>query len=119
MLRIGDLRRRISFQKRTSTLDSYGQQSTTWIDVLTNVPAAIEGLGGSERLAAQAINAEATHTVTVRYHDKLADPIATASMRIVYVSGALTRLFNIASVQNIDERNRVIRMTCSEGLNQG
>lgn len=118
-MRIGDLRRRVSIQLRSTGIDSYGQQQTTWADLLANVPCDIQSLSGRELLAAQAVNAEISHTVMVRYHASLADPVAVAAMRIVYVNASVTRLFNIASAINVDERNRTIELWAAEGLNQG
>lgn len=118
-MRIGDLRRRVSIQTRGTTLDSYGQQLTTWADLLTGVPAAIQALSGRELLAAQAINTEVSHIITVRYAAALADPKAVAAMRVVYVNEGVTRLFNISAAMNLDERNRQIDLLCAEGLNNG
>lgn len=118
-MRIGDLRRRVSFQTRTGGVDSFGQQQTTWSDLFTNVPAEIQSLSGRELLAAQAVNAEVSHMVTVRYHAGLASPSAVAGLRIVYVNAGITRIFNIASAINVDERNRTIELLAFEGLNQG
>lgn len=114
-MRIGNLRRRITFQARSGVVDSFGQQQTSWVDLLTAVPAELEALAGRELQVAQAINAEVTHRVTVRYHPQLANPVAVAAMRIVY--GA--RIFNILASMNVDERNREIELMASEGLNQG
>lgn len=119
-MRAGDLRRRIQFQQRVVTLDSFGQQIANWIDVLTNVPANIEPLSGRELIAAQAVNAEVSHRITVRYHPALANPVTTASMRVIYQAAAgVTRYFNLASAMNVDERNRAIELMANEGLNQG
>jgi len=118
-MRIGDLRRRVNIQTRSSGIDSHGQQQTTWADLLTSVPADIQSLSGRELLAAQAVNTEITHTVVLRYHASLADPVAVAAMRCVYVNAGVTRLFNVASAINVDERNRTIELWAGEGLNQG
>lgn len=119
-MRAGDLRRRIQFQQRVVTLDTSGQQIANWIDVLTNVPANIEPLSGRELIAAQAVNAEVSHRITVRYHPALANPVTTASMRVIYQAAAgVTRYFNLASAMNSDERNRTIEIMANEGLNQG
>lgn len=114
-MRIGNLRRRITIQTRSGLVDSFGQQQTSWVDLLTAVPADLESLAGRELQLAQAINAEVTHRVTVRYHPQLANPVSVAAMRIVY--GA--RIFNILASMNVDERNREIELMASEGLNQG
>lgn len=118
-MRAGDLRRRVAIQARTSTQDSWGQQSTSWTDVLANVPAMIEPMSGREREVAAAINAEVDTRITVRYHAALANPVVTASYRVVYVNAGGTRIYNIANVRNIDERNRTIELMAVEGLNEG
>lgn len=116
-MRIGNLRRRIAFQARSSTVDTFGQQQTTWSDAsgLSAVPAELEALAGRELQTAQAINAEVTHRITVRYHPLLGNPVAVAAMRINYTG----RIFNILASMNVDERNREIEILASEGLNQG
>lgn len=118
-MRIGNLRRRLVFQTKPATQDSFGQQTAAWTDVLTNVPAEIDALAGRELLAAQAVNAELTHLLTVRFHSLLADPIKVAAMRAVYVTPDVTRYFNLSPGINVDERNRVIQIAAGEGLNQG
>lgn len=117
--RTSDLNRRITIQTRSSVKDTFGQQSTTWTDYITSVPAAIESLTGNELLSAQALNASATHRLVVRYHSLLADPIKVASMRAVYVNGGVTRYFNLSAGVNLDEKNRWIEIPATEGLNLG
>ena len=90
-IRAGDLNRVITFQQRNTDKDSFGQQSTTWTDYLT-ARAEIEQLSGSELVSAQALMAETTHRITVRYR-----PSITASLRVIYQG----RVFNVLSV--IDE----------------
>ena len=118
-MRAGDLRRRVTIQTRDTTQDAYGQQVTTWTDYLTGVPADIQALSGRELLAAQAMVAEVSHQITVRYTSLLADPIKVAAMRVVYVNASVTRYFNISAAMNVDERNKQIDLLCSEGLNNG
>ena len=118
-MRISNLRRRIAIQQRGGTVDSWGQQSTTWSDVLASVPAELEPLSGRELVTAQAVNAEVTSRITVRYHASLANSTAVAGMRAVYVNGGVTRYYNILAARNIDERNRWIELLASEGLAPG
>lgn len=108
-LRAGDLNRRITIQQRSSTPDSYGQQSGAWTDVVT-CWAGIEPLTGRELLAAQAVNTENTHQVKLRYRTGI-----TAAMRVVYQG----RLFNILSVIDPDTAHVALHLLCSEGLTQG
>jgi SPP1 family predicted phage head-tail adaptor len=117
-MRAGSLRQIVTIQARSTSKDSFGQQLPSWSTYLSGVPAEIQALSGRELIAAQAVQAEVTHQITLRYHPMLADPLAVAAMRIVYINGAVTRYFNISAVMNIDERNRQLELMAAEGLNQ-
>ncbi len=108
-LMAGKLRHRIAIQQRTTDQDDYGQQLDQWDDV-ARVWADIEPLNGRELLAAAAVQAETTHTVTMRYR-----PGITPQLRINYNG----RLFNILNVLDDNERHRTLTLLCSEGLNNG
>ena len=118
-MRAGSLNRRVALQSRTATVDSWGQQGTTWVDLLASVPAAIEPLSGRELELAQSLNSEITTRITLRYHPQLANPAAVAALRIVYVHAGITRYFNVQAARNLEERNRDIELLASEGLNEG
>lgn len=109
-MRTGNLRRRISIQRKDMTQDSYGQPSLTWVSV-ADTWADIQPLSGRELEIAQAINAEVSHQVTIRHREGI-----TAAMRIVYQG----RYFNITSPPlDVDMRHKEIQLMCSEGLNDG
>ena len=109
-MRTGSLRRRISIQRRDMTQDDYGQPSLTWVNVV-DAWAEIQPLSGRELEIAQAMNAEVTHQVTIRYREGI-----TAAMRIVYQS----RYFNITSPPlDVYMRHKEMQLMCSEGLNDG
>lgn len=103
------LRKKVSIQRRNATKDTFGQAIQTWSDVLV-CRASIEPLSGRELVAAQAINAETTHEIVIRYRAGI-----TPAMRVLY--GA--RAFNILSVLNQQERNRWLVLNASEGLTKG
>ena len=105
----GLLCRRVVLQQRSSTLDSWGQQVLTWVDVVT-AWALIEPLEGRELVTAQALRAETTHKVTNRYRAGI-----TTAMRIVYQG----RIFNILSSLDDAMNHVMLQMLCSEGLNEG
>lgn len=113
-IRAGTLRRRITIQQRSVTKDTFGGQSTSWSDLAT-VWAEITPLSARELLTAQAVNAEVTHSITVRYQAMFANPKTVAGYRAFYAG----RYFNIHGSMNQDERNRVIVLSASEGLNDG
>jgi len=96
-LRSGDLRRRITLQRRTTGQDSVGQAATTWQNVAT-VWASID------------LQAEVTHTITIRYR-----PNVTAAMRAVY-QGAT---YNIECVIDVEQRHVAMTLLCTVGLNEG
>ena len=108
-MRSGDLRRQVLIQQRGTTTDSYGQRSTTWSDVATTM-ADIQPLQGRELEIAQAINAEVSHTVVMRYRTGI-----TAAMRLVYQG----RKFAIHAVTDVDTRHKTLQLTCAEGLSDG
>lgn len=108
-MQAGQLRRRVTIQQRSATQDEYGQPLTDWTDVAT-VYAAVEPLNGRELLAAQAVNSEVSHNVTIRYRAGV-----TPAMRLNYGG----RLFNIHAVLDENERHRMLTLQCSEGMNDG
>ena len=114
-LRRGELTRYVAVQALTGSTDSFGQPVQTWT-TLKNVYAKIEALSGREIVVAQAINTEVTHRITVQYDDDLwADPRVVASRRILYGS----RVFDIRSMENIDEANRAVALQAFEGVTRG
>jgi SPP1 family predicted phage head-tail adaptor len=113
-LSAGTLRKRITLQQQSSSVDTYGQQISTWTDVAT-VWASIEPSVGRELMAAQAVNLAQPTTITIRWQTLFANPRAVAAMRAVYNG----RIFAIHSVENESEQNTVLTLIASEGLNDG
>jgi len=109
-MRASDLRHRITIQRRTTTQDDTGAPTQTWVDFATNVPAAIRPLSSRELMAAQAVQSETSHEITMRYL-----PGVVASMRAVFNG----RYFNLARPLNVDERNFELIIPATEGLNDG
>ena len=113
-MRAGTLRRRLVIQSRSTSQDTAGEAVATWTTVAT-VWADIAPISGRELVTAQAISAEISHQITLRYQAALANTKAMAGMRAVYGG----RNFNIHAVMNEDERNRMLTLLASEGLNDG
>ena len=107
-------RKSVKFQTRDLSVDSYGGQVTTWTDAFTT-RAAIEPLSARELFAAQAVQSEVSHRITVRYRSELANPALVGAMRVLYG----TRVFNIQGAININERHGIVEISASEGLNDG
>ncbi len=111
---IGELNRRVRLQQRSSSLDTFGQQSTTWSDLAT-VWARIEPLTSREAFSAGGVQSEVTHTITVRNRSELADPRTAAALRILWGS----RIFNLTPWMNPDMRSRFLEIHATEALNDG
>jgi SPP1 family predicted phage head-tail adaptor len=114
MDRAGNRRHLVQVQKRSDDEDSFGGQLTTWA-TLFSTKVGIEALSGRELMAAQAVQSEVTHQISAVYRPEWANPKTSASYRIVLGS----RIFNIHSALNVDERNRELLILASEGLNDG
>ncbi len=110
----GMLSRRIKVQRPSTIKDSLGAPCRTWLDVAT-VWADIQPLSGKEAVIANRISAELTHQITVRYQPVFDNPQQVAQMRVLYKS----RIFNIHSALNEDEKRTQIILLVSEGLDDG
>lgn len=105
----GLLRQRLTIQQPSMAQDSYGQTLNTWTDVAT-VWGEIVPISGREMVIANAMQDSKTHSITIRYISGI-----TPKMRIKYG----TRLFDIQSVLDENERHRTLNLSCIEGLSDG
>ena len=113
-IRSGQLTRRLRIQSRSSAQDSFGGPQLSWGDVAT-VWADIQPLSGRELESAQRLASEITHQIIVRYQPILADTRVVAGYRALYKA----RIFNIHACMNENERNAVVVLLASEGLDDG
>jgi head-tail adaptor len=89
----GKLRHLVQLQANTPTQNTLGEPSDSWATI-ANIYAAIRPMAG-----------QASHQITVRNY-----PGLSAENRIKFG----TRIFDINSVNNVDERNREMILLCSE-----
>jgi SPP1 family predicted phage head-tail adaptor len=113
-MRANELRHSVTVQERSQVRDTLNRPSTVWNDIAT-IRAKIVPTSGRERMAAQAGRAEISHIISIRYQAQFADPIAMAARRLLYG----TRILNITSSRDVEERHFDIELTCVEGLNDG
>lgn len=113
-MRIGQMTQRVTIQRRSSERGDYGQELDVWVDV-AEVWAQVRPISGREKLRAFAIEAELTHTITVRYNSAFLPPKTVGAWRVVYDS----RIFNITASINPDEANKTITFDCVEGSLDG
>lgn len=98
----GALRHFVELQKPTASQDDFGEELQSWSGY-AKVWASIEPLKGRELFAAQQISAETTIRVRLRY---VAD--VASGHRVVYG----TRILEINSIANPDERNKDLELMC-------
>jgi len=103
-MRAGKLRHRVIIEQVTSTDDGYGGRSDAWATFAT-VWASVKPLRGHEYFQAQQMQAKVTHKVKIRYLQGV-----THKMRVKYGS----RILNIVSVINPDEKSRELVLMCEE-----
>jgi SPP1 family predicted phage head-tail adaptor len=94
----------VSVQRQAAGQSASGQPNGAWVE-LAKEWAAIKPISGREYFNASGERAEITHTVELR-----AGGNYVPRDRIVYGS----RVFNIKSVINVEERNRKLRLMVSE-----
>ena len=113
-VRSGQLNRRITLQRQSTAQDSYGGPVRTWTDLGT-FWAEIQPLSGRELESAQRMASEISHQIVVRYQAIFADTRQVAGYRALYRS----RSFNIHAALNDEERNVLVTLLASEGLDDG
>lgn len=103
----GSLRHVISIQEKTQTSDGMGGFTTTWADVsgLSSLRASIWPLRATERLDNAKLELSITHRIRIRYRAGI-----TPDMRVKFGS----RYFNIRSIINPDERNKMLEFLAEE-----
>ena len=114
----GNLRHQLTFQVRSTAEDGVGGQSVIWTDYLT-VWGSVASISWREILAAQAVNVQVTHTIVIRYKPQFTDPKAMAAMRVLWIKDGVTRIFNIVSAADDDERRKYMTLSVYEGFNDG
>lgn len=112
-MQAGKLRHLVTVQRPNpaSPRDGAGQRLTAWIDVVVKEPASVDPITGrSEFLAAQR-QASTTHEVTMRWSSATA--LIDASCRVLFGSRVLVL---DGPPINVGERNRELKLECTEGL---
>ena len=105
-MRIGELRHRVTLQRKEITEDALKQQSEVWTDIAT-VWARIEPLSGREYFAARQENADISVKIIIRYL-----PGITTDSRAVFDG----RVFEALSVVNPEERCESLILMCREAV---
>jgi SPP1 family predicted phage head-tail adaptor len=102
----GKLNHRIELQSKVATRDSYGSETIVWKKE-SIVWGSVEPISGREYFLAKQVQAETTHRIRIRYYAGL-----RPDWRILFG----TRIFEIDSVINIEEKNREMVLMCHEQI---
>lgn len=106
-MRPGLLQYRVEIQTQTSTSDAMGQPVMTWATSQTRW-AGIIPLTSREGFFAKSVRPELSHRITLRWFDGLEH-----GHRIKMDA----RIFDIASIINVDEGNHTLQVDCIEVVN--
>ena len=101
--RAGSLRHSIEIQAATTSQDSFGEPDATYSTHCVR-PASVRTMSAAERLRNDIDLADEVMMFMVRYDATTAT--VTPKMRILYRG----RYFNIESVRNVEERDRMIEL---------
>ncbi len=103
-MKSGKLRNRVILQSKTVTRNDYGEETIVWTEKDT-LWASIEPLTAREYFQSQQVQSQVTHKITIRYYLGL-----RTDYRMLWGS----RIFNIISMINPEERNREMILLCTE-----
>jgi SPP1 family predicted phage head-tail adaptor len=112
MARVGELRHRVTLQRRTAGSPQQrpsGEPDDAWVTV-AEVWAKVAPLAGRELFAAQQVHSEVTGEVEIRYRSDV-----DAACRVSYGG----RSYNILALIDKEERHRFLRLLVAEGANDG
>jgi SPP1 family predicted phage head-tail adaptor len=101
-LAAGDLRHTITFLQRAITTDASGSVPT-WTTYAT-MRAAVDPYSARELMRSGVDVTQTLITVTCRYRNDV-----NSTMRIQTLSGT----YIISGIENVQERNRVLKITCT------
>lgn len=101
-MRAGELRERVTLQRKSVTRDSYGAEVITWTDIAT-VWASVAPLRGREFLEQRRDGNEVTTRITLRYRSSL-EPIHRAVHR--------STTYDVQSVIHKETRFRELELMC-------
>ncbi len=104
-MRAGQLRHKVTLQSLGARVDDGYGGGTIRVSDVAEVWAAIEPLTGEERLEVGQFDASISHRIRIRYY---------AGIRPHWTIKYGTRVFDIKSVADKEERHREIELLCEE-----
>lgn len=108
----GALRNAIQIQAQSTTQDGFGGEIASWNTVL-NCFAAIETMRTREQFQ-EGFVSQVVHVISIRWPGPTVPILANMRVVVDPVPGGQSSMYLIQAVENVQQRNRVVRMTCLE-----
>lgn len=116
----GELRRKVEIQRQPDAVDTIGQQKLEWPTVLRTYAAIDDAVyeqrpAGHEAYDEGLVSSRSTHIITIRWTRSVQ---ITPGMRVFFADQAYSppalHYYAIEWVENVQQRNVLIRMSCWE-----
>jgi SPP1 family predicted phage head-tail adaptor len=106
----GELRHRISIQRRTDTMDAFGESVPTWSDLIRRYPARVRDDTQREFTANFQVQSDKTTHITIR------DPrqAITPKERVVWHTPSADRIYDIKAVLAGENAGTEVTLVCIE-----
>ena len=105
----GDLRHKVTIQKKSKAMDSEGVPIETWSDYISCY-ACIIPLGGREEFIASALQGDDPCMFRIRYNANIDN-----TMRFVY----LGHNYRIININDVNTRHKELQITCNQEVQNG
>tara|TARA_Y100001972_G_C7582027_1_gene291914 strand:+ start:100 stop:426 length:327 start_codon:yes stop_codon:yes gene_type:complete len=105
MQSIGKMRHRLELQKATNTTDAGGGMTQSY-NTINIIYGAITPKSGNEKYRQGMVQESTTHEIMIRFVKNI-----STKYRIKFEN----RVFNIKNIQNVEERDRFLKLKCTEG----
>lgn len=113
-MRAGDLRDRVTIQRRTEASDGHDGVTETWSTVYRRVSAKVQPLSGRDLERARQIDPRISHDVTLRYWQSYRSDLDGGRARLVHHGVEDVTLEIVGPPIDVDGRHEWLRMPCRE-----
>ena len=111
----GPLRERVRFERRSDGSDGAGNYVSDWETLIEKRWAQITPLRGNEEVIASKLQATGVYEIRVRQDSETAT-VKPADRAVDINTG---EAFNIRHIENRDQRDRFLILTCEKGVASG
>lgn len=108
----GAMRESLTFQVKVTSPDEYGNEQTEWATQFTDAAELIPLKGGEPVIGARLTGTQ-PFVIRIRSHTK--SRLVTTAYRAIDARNP-SRIFNITSVANMDQKNAYLDMMATQGV---